>query len=140
MQPVRQLHDDDPRVPGHRHQQLAEVLRLLLGARAELDASQFRQPVDDRCDLVAELLADLLDPDIGVLDHIVEESRGDRGGVQIERGQDLAHLDAVGDIVLARLALLPLVGPLAVVEGLAQQVEIQAYPGLLDRLQKIRRQ
>ncbi len=70
----------------------------------------------------------------------MEEGRSDRGGVQIEPRQDLADLDAMRDVILARLALLPLVRPLAVFEGPPQQIEIQPYACLLDRLDKVLRQ
>ncbi len=67
----------------------------------------------------------------------MEKGGANRGGIQIEVGQDLAHLDAVGDVVLARLALLPLVCPLAVGERAAQQIEIEALYRLAEGVDEV---
>ena len=59
-------------------------------------------------DLLAELLAHLLQRGGGVLDRVVQQRGAQRLGVEPHAGADLGHADRVDDEVLARLA--PLVG------------------------------
>ena len=59
VQPVGQLDDDDARVLGDRHQQLAVVLDLPLLGGVQRQVADLRQPVDDLRDLVAELALDV---------------------------------------------------------------------------------
>ena len=77
VEAVGELHEDDPHVLGHRHDHLPVVLGLRLLAGLELDARQLCDAVDERGDLVAELLAHGLELDAGVLDDVVEERGGD---------------------------------------------------------------
>ena len=57
VEAVGELDEDDAHVLGHRHDHLPVVLGLRLLAGLELDARQLRDAVDERGDLVAELLA-----------------------------------------------------------------------------------
>ena len=106
VEAVGELDQDDPDVRGHRDHHLAVVLGLVLVAALEGDLGELGHPVDERGDLVAELLAHLLDRGRGVLDRVVQERRAQRLGVEPQAGADLRHLDRVGDEVLARLAAL----------------------------------
>ena len=78
METVRELDQDDPHVLGHRDDQLAVVLGLRLLAALELDARQLRHALDEVRDLVAELGADVVERDVGVLDGVVEKRRRER--------------------------------------------------------------
>ena len=109
VQPVGQLHDDHARVAGDRQQQLAVVLRLLLCGRAEGEARNLGEPVHDVGDLDPEVLADLLQRDVRVLGHVVQQRRRNRDRVHLLQDQDLRDRHGVGDEVLSREALLPVV-------------------------------
>ena len=110
VEAVGELDDDDAFSSlGHRRDHLAVVLGLRLLACLELDARQFRDAVDERGDLVAELLAQGAELDAGVLDDVVEERGGDRLLVEPQAGADRGDADRVRDEGLAGAALLPLV-------------------------------
>ncbi len=55
MQPVGKLDQQDPDVPGHRDDHLADVLGLGKLARLELELVELREAVDDLRDILAEL-------------------------------------------------------------------------------------
>ncbi len=108
VQPVGQLDQDDPDVRGHRDHHLAVVLGLRLVARLERDPGELGDAVDEARDLLAELLADLVQARARVLDRVVQQRGAQRRGVEPHAGADLRHADRMGDEVLAGLA--PLVG------------------------------
>ena len=84
VQAVGELDQQDPDVPGHRDDHLADVLRLLLLAGAELDALELRQAVHDARHLRAELSLDVLEGQVRVLDDVVQERRLQGGEVHPE--------------------------------------------------------
>ena len=106
VEAVGELDEDDPDVGGHRDHHLAVVLGLGLVARLEGDARQLGDAVDQAGDLVAELLAHLLERGAGVLDRVVQQRGAQRLGVEAHARADLGHAHRVGDEVLARLAAL----------------------------------
>ena len=61
VEAVGELDQDDPDVGGHRDHHLAVVLGLVLVAALEGDPGELGDAVDERGDLVAELLAHLLE-------------------------------------------------------------------------------
>ena len=93
----------------HRHDHLAVVLRLGLLAALEVDPGQLRDALDEAGDLVAELLAHLLDGRVRVLDDVVEDPGGDRRVVAPELGEDERDAERMEDEVLPAPALLVLV-------------------------------
>ena len=109
MQPIGELDQDHADVLGHRDDQLAVVLGLGVLAALELDAGQLRDALDELRDLLAELGADVLDLDLGVLDGVVEQRRRERGLVEPEAGEDLRRAPRVIDELLAGAAQLPVV-------------------------------
>ena len=116
MEPVGELDQQYADVAGHRHDHLADVLRLLLLTAAEGERVQLREPVDDPGDLGAELLLELLERDLRVLHRVVEQGGHERRRVQAEVGEDVRDRQRVLDEVLAREP------PLALVRGLRQRV------------------
>jgi hypothetical protein len=106
VQAIGELDEDDPDVRGHRDHHLAVVLGLRLVAARERDAGELRDAVDERRDLVAEALADLLERGARVLDRVVQQRGAQRLGVEAQAGADLRDADRVDDEVLARLAAL----------------------------------
>ena len=75
VQAVGQLHHDDADVVHHRQQHLADALGLALLGGEEIELGQLGDAVHAARHFVAELLADLLDGDAGVLDHVVQQAR-----------------------------------------------------------------
>ena len=110
VQPVGELDEDDADVLGHRQEHLADVLGLLLLVGMGAELRQLRDAVDEVGDLGPEALLDVADRVLGVLGDIVEQRRGDRDGIEAELREDLRRGDGVGDVRLARGALLLAVG------------------------------
>ena len=110
VQAVGELDEDHARVFGHRHDQLAVVLRFGLLATLEVDARQLRNALDQFADLVAEFLADVRDVRIRVLDDVVKQGGRDRLVVEPELRADLRRAPRMKHELLARPALLALVG------------------------------
>ncbi len=90
-------------------------------------------------DLGTELAGDILHPDVGVLDDIVQQGGGDGRGVEQLLGQDLCHRDAVRNEVLARHALLAPVGGRAEAERTVEQLEVEPVAVRLQQAPKFRR-
>ena len=72
VQAVGELEEHDAHVVRHRHHELAHGLRL--GGVAEGQPVELGDAVDERCDLVAELGANLLEREVGVLDDVVQQA------------------------------------------------------------------
>jgi hypothetical protein len=109
VEAVGELDEDDADVIHHRQQHLAEVLGLPLLARRERDGADFGQPLDDVGHVRPEELADALDGRQRVLDHVVEEARGDTDDVEPLVGQNVRNLKRVNEIRLPGVPHLPLV-------------------------------
>ena len=77
VQAVGELDQQHAHVVGDGEQELAEVLGLLGLLRDEVELLDLGQAVDERADLVAEQLVDLLARRLGVLDRVVQHRGGD---------------------------------------------------------------
>ena len=128
VEAVGQLDQDHPDVGGHRHHHLAVVLGLPLVAALEGDPGQLGDAVDQLGDLLAELLADLLEAGAGVLDRVVEQRGAERRGVEPHPGADLGDADRVGDELVAGVAQLVGVAVAGELEGVLER-------GAVDRRQ-----
>ena len=105
MQAVGHLDEDDADVLAHRQQQLAEVLGLGRGVVAEDAAGDFGEARDNLRHLVAEVGADVLDGVLGVLHHVVQQRRHNRGRAEAYLlAGDFRHCDGVENVRLARAA------------------------------------
>ncbi len=110
VQAVGELDDDDADVLRHREEHLAQVERLLLVHRADLDRRQLRDAVDELGDRGAEALGEVVEGRRRVLHGVVEEGRADRVGIHVEvLGENERHLDGMVDVGLARATTLVLV-------------------------------
>ena len=116
VEPIGQLDEDDPDVLGHREQHLADVLGLLLLVRVGGELGQLRDAVHEVGDFRAEVLLDVGQGLVGVLRHVVEQRRLDRGEVQGHLGERLGRGDRVSDVGLAG-------GPALVAVGHDREVE-----------------
>ncbi len=137
VEAVAELDEQDADVPRHRDDHLAEVLRLTIFLRREVDLRELGDAVDELGDLDAELLLDLVGGRERVLDHVVQEAGADAGGVEPQVGEDAGDTDRVHDIGLARLPRLPGVHPEAVVVSALNQLGVDRRLVRLDALDEL---
>ena len=109
VQAVGELDQDDANVLRHRQQHLAEVLRLRILARLELDLVELGHAVDHVGDGLAERCLDFGLGDLGVLHHVVQQCGGEPLRVEAPLRQDAGDRQRMRDVGLARLAELALV-------------------------------
>ena len=74
VQAVGQLDHDDADILHHGQQHLAEALGLAVLGGEEIQLAELGDAVDAARHLLAELLADLLDGDAGILHHVVQQA------------------------------------------------------------------
>ena len=108
VQPVGELDQDDAHVLRHCQKHLAEVFRLRVFARLELDLIELGDAVDHVGDRLAERGLDLVFRDAGVLHHVVEERGGEPLRVEPPLRKNAGYRQRMGDVRLARLAKLTL--------------------------------
>ena len=101
VQAVGELDDQHAQVAGHGDEHLAHRRRLLRLPGVELDALELGDAVDDGGDLRPEVLLHVAERDLGVLDRVVEEGRGDGDLVEPDVGDDAGHGQRVVDVALA---------------------------------------
>ena len=123
VQPVGQLDDQHARVARHRDDHLAD--RLGLGGRAELDLVELRDAVDEVRDLGPEVGRELVQRVGGVLDGVVQQRGDQRRRVHPQLAEDRRHGQRVGDVRVAALAHLPVVGALGGVVGALQRAHVR---------------
>ena len=144
MEAVGQLDQDHPDVGGHRDHHLAVVLGLPLVAALEGDLGELGDAVDQLRDLVAEVVADLVEAGAGVLDRVVEECRAKCRRVEAEARADPRHAERVGDEVLAGLPLLARVALAGEGEGALDLLAVDRLRGvrgvLLDHREEVAEQ
>ena len=109
---------------------------MLFRCRAKRQAGDLGEPVYQASDLVAELLADFLDPHARILHHIVQQCRGDSDRVEVLIHEDLRDLDGVEDVILSREPLLTVVGQSAEFEGTLDERQVQPILPIGQRLGK----
>ena len=119
MQAIGELDQDDPDVVRHRDHHLAEILGLLFGAAGKGDLRNLGDAVDQGGDFAAEEVAHFVERGHRVLDHVVQQAGDDRGQVELELGDDERDVERMGDVGLARFALLLGMHPRRVFVGAA---------------------
>ena len=122
VQPVGELHQDHAQVFRHGDEELAEVLCLLGLDGRELQVGKLRHAVDEFGDLVAESCANLGIGRARVLDRVVQKRGDDCRIIEMHLGQDRRNRHGMGEIGLARVALLPFMRLCAIGIGPADQV------------------
>jgi hypothetical protein len=106
VQPVGELDHQHAHVAADRQDELAQVLGLTKVLGRELQLGELGHAFDQLADLGAEQLVDLGAGDRCVLDHVVQQGGDDRCGVEPVVGEDAGHLDGMGEVRIARGALL----------------------------------
>ena len=128
VQAVSQLDEDDADVPGHGQHHLAQVFRLLLRFRFELDLGDLGNAVHQLGHLLAEFVGQLFFAEPGVLDHIVQHGGHERGMVHVHVGEDVGHCQRVSDVRIpgaAVLAFVCLLGKMVSVYDLGDLIIVQ---------------
>ena len=122
MDPVGQLDHQDPNIPTHGHNHLADGLGL--GRITVVHLRYLGDPIDQTGHRITELLPALVKGVVGVFDRVVQETRRYHGRPHAQVGQDLCHGKGVDDVWLPRFA--PLVGmlPDRTVIGLLEHGEV----------------
>jgi hypothetical protein len=110
VQTVGQLDQDDPQVAGHGQQHLAEVFGLGFFVGLELDLVELGDAIDQLCRDAPEALGDLGLGDVGVLHHVMEEGGTQGLRIQVPAGENLGDGYRMGNVGLAALAHLPVMG------------------------------
>ncbi len=129
VEPISQLDDHDAHVLGHRHEHLADVLRLLLLHRPGApELGELGDPVNETGDLATESLLDVRDGGVGVLGDVVEKGGGECLSVHLEGRQVVRDLHRVGDVRLAGGPQLPLVSGGGDLVGALDQADVDARP------------
>ena len=108
VQAVGQLDEHDANVVDHGQHHLAQVFRLLLFARGEINFADLGDAFDNVRDLLAEFFADVDDGDRGIFYRVVQQARGDRDRIHLhfsENQGDFQRMDEVRFAGSAALAL-----------------------------------
>ena len=122
VQPVGELDQQHPDVVGDGEQQLAQVLGLLGLLGDEVELLELGQALDQAADVVAEQPVDLGARGVGILDRVVQQRRRDGGVVELEVGEDRGDFERMGEIGVARGALLLAMGLHGIDIGAVEQV------------------
>ena len=124
VKPVRELDEDDPHVLGHGNEHLSEVLGLQFLLASEGQPGDLGDAVYQHGHFLAEFRGQLLDGNVFHVFHdVVQQSRRDGHGVQLQTDQRKHHLRTVHHEGFAGLADLSgvvqraeMIGPLDEVE------------------------
>ena len=133
VEPVGQLHEHHPDVLRHRHEHLANVLRLRLFGTVEGDLLQLGDAGDQLANRRPEALLQVGNGQVGVFHGVVEDGGRQGVAIQLEVRQDGGDAQRVLDELLARQPILvvvstggSIVGPRQDLDVLRRQV---AHPG-----------
>ena len=137
VQPVGQLDKDDPQVLGHRHEKLAEILRLLGLDAGKLQVRQLGDAIDQPGHLVAKFLRDLAIGRLGVLDGVMQQGGDDRRVIQPLFRQDGGHGNRMAEIGLARMPELPFMHGRPIGIGVPQALYVCLRIVVADQLDQI---
>ena len=107
VQAISHLDHQHARILRHRHDHLADGLRL--GRRAERDLVQLGHAVDQFGHLGPEIAGEVVEGVVGVLHRVVQQRRHQRGGVHANFGADGRHRERVRDVRIPRFTENPLV-------------------------------
>ena len=104
MNPVGQFHHDDADVLHHGEHHFAEALRLAVLRGRKIQLTQLGEAVYTAGHFLAELFADLLDGDAGVLHDVMQQPGFHGHDVHAHVGKDVGHHDRVEHVRLAGIA------------------------------------
>ena len=137
MQPIRELDQQHADVVGDRQQQLAQILGLLGFARHQIELLQLGEALDQSADFVAKDLVDLGAGRLGILNGVVEQSRDDRGVVELQVGQDRSDFERMREIRVAGRPGLLAVGAHRVHVGAVEEILVGLWVVGADPLNQV---
>ena len=140
VEPVRQLDYDDACIMRHGEQQLAIVLDLLLGVRAECHLTDLGDTIDDVGDFFTQLGAQVFQADECIFDNVMHQRGNNRRRIEMKIRDDLRDFYAMRNVLFARRAFLARVRLLTVPIGVRDQLEVQAVAIVLDLVAQAQRQ
>ena len=106
MQPVGQFDENDANVVHHGQEHLADVFGLARFGGHDVQTADFGDAFDKPGDFRAEALLDAGDGIFRVLDGVMEQRGGKRGGVEAHIGKDVGDFEEMGQIRIAGAAKL----------------------------------
>ena len=101
MEPVGELEQNHANVGRHRDDHLAVILSLRLVARLERERVKLGDAINQRSNLGAEDLLDLVNRNGSVLNRVMEQRRHERFGIEPEPGADRSDANRVADELFA---------------------------------------
>ncbi len=125
VETVGELHQQHADVARHRHEHLAEGLRLAVLLGGEVHLAELGHAIDQEGHLGTEELLDVLLGDVRVLDHVVEQGGADAGGIEPHLRDDARDAGRVDEVGIAGLPHLPRVHPLRVGVGTVDQIGVR---------------
>ena len=128
MQPVRQFDDDDPDIVHHRQQHFAEALRLAFLGGKEIQLAELGDAVHAARHVLAEILANILDSDAGILHHVVQQAGLEADQVHPHVRQEVGDHQRMNHVGVAGITGLELVIVRGEAEGFFERSEIIARP------------
>ena len=137
VQPVCELDQQHAHVVGDSEQKLAQILGLLRLLGDEVELFQLGQPLDQMADLMAEKPVDLGAGGVGILDRVVQQRRRDSRVIELQVGKDGGDLERMGEIRIARCALLLAMGAHGIDIGTVEQLFVGSRIILLDPIDQL---
>ena len=138
VESVGDFHQDDANVVAHGEENLLERLRLHRSAVAEDATAHFCHPFDNVRHLFAEEIGDIFAGIVGILHHIVQQSRANGGGSHAHLfTHHLRHGNGVEDIQLSASASHTTVGSFRKVERFGDHLHLFAVTGGEIRVEQV---
>ena len=137
VEPVGQLDEHHAHIAHHGQEHFADVLRLAVFAVRELDLVDLGDALDDVRHLLAELGDDVLGRDRRILDRVMQQPRGDGGGVQLHLRQHQRDLQRMQNVGLPGGAQLPVMVFQAELPGVADDVDVVGGAIGVNRVQQL---
>ena len=138
VEAVGNLHQDDANVVAHREEYLLERLCLHRSAVAEDATAHFGHPFDDVRHLFAEEIGDIFTCIVGILHHIVQQSRANGGGSHAHLfTHHLRHGNGVEDVQLTASASHTAVGSFRKVERFGNHLHLFTMTGGEIRVEQV---
>ncbi len=127
MEPIGQFDDYDPQILCHSQKHFPQAVGLLFLMALKGNSRELRHPINQQHDLFTELLSHLLPGDIGILQNIVEEARGDGDRVIFKFGQNHGYLIGMPKVDISRVPVLVPMGFLS--HGICPLYDLQVCMG-----------
>ncbi len=106
---IAELHEQHANVARHRDQHFAEIFRLTVFLRGEVDLRQLRYAIDEKCDFRAELTLDVLIRRECVFDDVMQKSSDDACCIETQADDDFSNGYRMRKIRIAAFSSLSLV-------------------------------